>query len=138
MAKEAVKKTIDGRDFTFTLMGVSQGMRWAKRIQNNFGPIIARALAAAQSDELNGDQLAGVFESWSQSCSEQQYVDWAKELTETVLLDGRKINFEIDFQGELLLLHKVMIETIKVNFPDFLELVAKDGGLLKRLNLTKT
>jgi hypothetical protein len=137
MAREAIQKQINEKNFTFTLMGVSQGMRWAKRIQNSFGPIIARALAAAQAENLNGDQFAAVFESWAESCTESQYVEWAKELCETVLIEGRKINFETEFQGELLLLHKIMIETIKVNFPDFLELLEKDGGLLKRLQIAK-
>lgn len=107
---------IDGVEFNFSLMAVK--------------------------DMLEVESMIGsyIMQSKGGTPDHSTIYQIAKKVLHGALVDGHDLDFDTYFRGKLVLLHKAMLEGLKANAVDFLELLQSKGvsldSALKKANLS--
>lgn len=109
---------IDGITYQATQFSASKGLRMVHRVGKILGPSLSQ-LSGMKQDELEADKLGAAIQALFSNCTELEFQQTVKELLEGVTRDGKPINFDIDFSGELMHLFKVLMFVFKVQFGNF-------------------
>lgn len=133
--RKTITKDIDGINYEFGQMSATKALKWFKRLQDVLLPAIGKGLGAvSKGADIDGEALGSAFQTLSTSVSETQYDAWVKDLLEGVVRNNIAINFDIDFQGQILHLHKLLAAILEANFSDFLGVFkGKSAGLMSKL-----
>jgi hypothetical protein len=134
--REIGKKTIGNNEYQVSDWSPVKALRWQRRII----PRIAKAAALASGsfkgglDSLDGKSLAEAVDVIFDGLSENEFVEWTKELTEGVLFNGKPLAMESDFHGgNIMELNLLMAFVIQHQFRDFFQ--GANGALGKVLSL---
>lgn len=132
--KQPQNRQVNGKDLKIYYLGPSEQIRFIKFMMKTVGsPMGAlKDSDASIMDSKVDAKLIGLFmEKLVDSFDEEAIITWSKKLLTMVEVDGKKMNMEIDFQGELLFMFKVLKEVLEVNFGDFLSAGTGLLGLIK-------
>ena len=100
---------VKGRQITVTKFGAIEGWRLVHKISS----IIAPSLGFAAEDNYS-KAIGALFTN----CSESDFLSLLKQFSSVVLIDGKKVNFELDF-ADYQFAMAVVNEVIDYNFKEF-------------------
>lgn len=134
--REIGKKTIGSNEYQVSDWSPSKALKWQRRIV----PRIAKAAALASGslkggvDNLDGKVLAEAVDVVFDGLGESEFVDWAKELTDGVLVNGKPLIMDNDFHGgNIMELNLLMMFVVQHQFRDFFQ--GANGALGKALSV---
>lgn len=127
MAKELVKKNVDGSDYEFQIFGAKQSLKLLTRLSRM---ILEPMGAAAGSLEGEGPMIERVFGGKglamaAKALSDKLDQDEVLNLVETFcsypacLCDGKQFDFNTHYEGRLGHLFKVLKAALEVQYGDF-------------------
>jgi hypothetical protein len=113
-------KEINGHNYQCTQFSASKGLKMLHRLGKILGPSLS-SLAGMNSENLQADMLGSAIGSLFANCSEAEFETTVKELLTTTTIDGRAINFDLDFAGDLGSLFKLLAFVLKVQYGNFFD-----------------
>ncbi len=136
MSRKWRETTIDGQAYRVTQFGATEGLRVWTKLAKLIGPSIGKAFGGVKGGtalldaDVDPRAIGEAVEILVDQLDETEVVDFAKRLLAFTMIDGREVNFEIDFQGRMLVMLKVLQFVIEVNYSDFFDAL---GGRLARV-----
>lgn len=133
MACNDATKTINGREYYVVQMSPLKAIPVQLKLTKIFSGSIGKLGAAMKGDwgqqaTALGDAMASIFES----ASEEEIFTLIQTVVNTAKVDGKKIDFNRDFQGEYLSdVYKVFFWVLGVNFSSFFGASGLDGFLTR-------
>jgi hypothetical protein len=117
-------REIDGHNYEFYQLGAVKSLKILTRILKIIGEPIGLITGEATvkdflKTELNSDILGKALKALTDKLDEELVVNTIKELLEPVLCDGKRIQFDLHFQGRIGHLLKVVKAALEVNYKDF-------------------
>lgn len=136
MPKKLVTKTIQGRKFEFGQHTATRQLKLLARLNRILlGPLGALA-GDAETEVKLGDITEGKIDV-KEACAmladkmdEDIVVDTVKQLVEVTTIDGRPIDFDLDFQGEMAMLFEATYWSMEAQYGDFFAALKERVGLL--------
>lgn len=126
------ERNIDGIAYVCSQFPATKGLKMLHRV----GRFISGPLSALAGDlkpgqkvsalDMSTESLGKAIEAFFDSCDENTFENTVKDLLTSTTREGRPINFDIDFAGQLGHLMKVLAFVLEVNFKDFFSGI---GGL---------
>lgn len=134
--REIGKKTIGSNEYQVSDWSPFKALKWQRRII----PRIAKAAALISGsfkgglDNMDGKSLSEAVDVIFDGLSEADFVEWSKELTEGVLVNGKPLLIDSDFHGgNIMELNLLMAFVVQHQFRDFFQ--GANGVLGKALSL---
>lgn len=117
---------IDGKKYEFMLIPPLEALRIITRIIKRILPPLGGAFSGSNimdiANAIDGDiNIQAMTISIAQNLDENEVEETVKQLMDYVMIDGRKINFSVDFAGTLMHMMAVIAKAIEVNYSDFLD-----------------
>ncbi len=104
MPKETATKEIDGHQYVIGQLTTTRQLKLLARLNRILLEPIGNLTGGPDQEvslkDLNLD-IKGACKALADNLTEDAVVDTVKELLEPVLRDGKTINFDQDFQGEM-------------------------------------
>lgn len=126
------ERVIDGVTYVCSQFPATKGLKMLHRV----GRFISGPLSALAGDmkpgqkvtamDLSTETLGKAIQAFFESCDEATFENTVKDLLTSTTRDGKPVNFDIDFAGQLGHLMKVLAFVLEVNFKDFFSGI---GGL---------
>jgi len=121
---EMVEKEVDGTTYKIEQFPTSKAIKILTQLGNLLGPSLQDVMGGSGvKDKSEQSRFFGkaIGELLSRMDKEQN-VALAKQLVESCLRgEGAKINFELDFRGQLGHLLKLLVAVLEVNYSNFLD-----------------
>lgn len=138
MARELIKKEIDGKTYEFQQFGPKHALKILTKLSRICGEPLALAFTAMGSKDgekpegglldrkIDGKLLAAAVKALTDRLDEEEVIAIVMELTanDNVLCDGRRVVFDSHYQSGLGHMFKVLGTALEVQYGDFF------GGLL--------
>lgn len=131
MAREVVKKELDGHQYTIGQWPVQKSLRMFTRLTKLLGEPIAAFVMGAQASpgetksfmdkDLSSDTIAKAVHTLAERLDEELVVRTFEEITSEILCDGKPVVFNVHFMGRIGHLFKVSIAVLRVQYSDFLD-----------------
>ena len=129
MARETVKKIIGGNEYEFSQYGAKHALRTLLRLGKVMGRPFALGVAAVGEKPTNstsffdrgikGEVLAQALEALTNGTTDE-IMDLCTELSSRdVLCNGRQIDFNSHYEGNLGLMFKVVAAALEVQYGNF-------------------
>ena len=135
--RELASKTIDGKKYEFEQFGAKHSLRIMARLTKIMGEPLAMAIGALSNKEkgasaksildrqIDGDILGKAVKALVERLDEDTVIDLMEELTaKSTLCDGKKIDFNAHYTGDIGHLFKVAYAALEVQYGNFF------GGLI--------
>ncbi len=126
MAREALEKSIDGRKYQFTQYGAKEALKMLVRLSKIIGKPMALSYAALGekgadgSPQIKGDILAQAIDALMQNAHEDEVLDLCMKLaSKDCLCEGRQIDFNMHYEGQLPHMFKVIKAALEVQYGNF-------------------
>ena len=126
------ERVIDNVTYVCSQFPATKGLKMLHRV----GRFIAGPLSALAGDmkpgqkvttaDMSVDTIGKAVQAFFETCDEATFETTVKDLITSTTRDGKPINFDIDFAGQLGHLLKVLAFFLEVNFKDFFSGI---GGL---------
>lgn len=135
MAKEMVKRPIDGHDYEFSQMGAKQSLKTLVRLSKIIGKPIAMLAGAPGKGILDKDVSSETLAAAVGAMVEHLDGDETVELCEllcatTVMCDGKKVDFQTHYEGRLDHLFSVLSAALEVQYGNFFQgVIGRRGSL---------
>lgn len=117
---------IKGIKYEFCLIPPMDALKILTRLIKRTLPSVGGALAGnsikGMADALNTNvNLDSMAKYLADNLDEREVQDTVREILQHVRIQGRVINIELDFAGEIMAMLKVVYKALEVNFSDFIE-----------------
>lgn len=126
MARESLDRTIDGKNYLFTQYGAKEALKMLVRLSKIIGKPMALSYAALGakgadgSPEIKGDVLAQAIDALMQNAHEDDVLDICMKLSsKDCLCNGKQIDFNSHFEGQLPHMFKVIKAALEVQYGNF-------------------
>ncbi len=122
MPKEMIKKPIDGHEYLIGQLTTTKQLKLLARLNRVLlGPLGNLAGDTDKEIELSKMKfdVKAACEALAANLTEDVVVQIVVELMEPVMRDGKPIDFDTDFQGEMKHLFKVVGASMEAQFGDF-------------------
>lgn len=136
--REMVEKEIDGKTYSITQFTTKKSLKVLARLVGYCGEPVAMfmALSTESAKEMGPEKEAEIIQKAVKIlCDKMKDEDGVIDLVEilssgdTLLCDGKKVSFDIHYQGNLKHLFKVLVAVIEVQYANFLEEMVSKGGV---------
>lgn len=125
---ELKKKIIDGDQYEFTQFGAKKSLRILMKLSKIVGKPLAIAATMAKGPgsildkEVNPDLIGEAVGALTEKLDEDEVLDLLEELSsrDTVLCNGKKIDFNSHYENRLDHLFKVVAAALEVQYGNFL------------------
>jgi len=125
MANEPQSFEIDGHTFeVYPLMG-REALRLARRLSSYLSGILAIGASAQSEEDISVSDLQQGIEQFFRNCSEKEFEEFADKMYSKMTMDGRKLDKDWNtiFMGEMGLMFKSLMESVKIQFKDFFSIL---------------
>jgi len=135
--RELVKKTIGDHDYEFEQLGAKQALKTMVKLSKIVGKPLAMVVgdgnvAGSLSREISPDLLGAAVGAMVERLDEGETQALCELLTaEKCLCDGKKINFDMHYEGRLDHMFKVLAAALEVQYGNFF------SGLFATVNQAK-
>ena len=118
---------INGSRFETTQFSATKSLKMLHRLGKILGPSLSQ-LAGMNQGDIQADRIGAALGSLFSNCSENEFESTVKELLTTTTKDGRQINFDLDFAGDMGSLFKLLGFVLKVQYGNFLNAIPGEKG----------
>lgn len=138
MACKTEKKEINGHEYSCTQLPASEAIKIQLKLTNILGESLGSVLGAlvTKRDEDEDSSLKSALGSLGSKLDSQDFYDLFVKMINTCAKDGKRINFEQEFSGNILGAWEVFIFALQVNYRDFIDGLlskAQESELLQKL-----
>lgn len=125
------RQTIDGSVYSFSKFGAKESMRVLTRLFKIVGEPMSLAFTATQGGDpkqslmdrkMDPEIISKAVRTLAEKLDEDQVLDLIETLTATkALCDGKKIVFDLHYEGKLPHLFKVLVAALEVQYGNFFD-----------------
>lgn len=124
MARQLVEKYVDDESYQISQFATTESLKVLTRLSKILGPSFSVAMAGSKiSDPKAQTELFGkAVSELTSRLDEEEVIALIKKLIDCCLRgEGKKINFELDFQGRLGHLFKLLKAVLEVQYGNFFQ-----------------
>lgn len=123
--KKTEEKSIDGSTYAVSQFSATKSLKMFHRLGKMIGPAFGAltggaALGDVANANVSAESFGAAIKALFDACDETVFERTVKDLLETTTKDGKPINFDLDFSGNIGSLFKVLAFVLEVNYSDFL------------------
>lgn len=140
MSRELKSVQIGGEEYEFEQMATKPSLKLLIRISKIVGkPLVTIAGSVLGGDklldtELKPGMLAAAAESLFNGMDAEEVIQIIETLTATtVLCDGKKVDFNLHYEGRLEVLFKVLSTALEVQYGNFFGAILAINGVKKKV-----
>lgn len=127
MARELIKKIIDGSEYEFQQFGAKQSLKLLTRVLKIIGEPMALSVEAFEGEgklldrKISGKGLALAAKALTERLDQDEVVDLLTQFCShpACLCDGKQVEFNTHYEGRLGHLFKVFQAALEVQYQDF-------------------
>ena len=121
---ELAEKSVDGIKYEFQQFGAKESLKTLMRLSKILGKPIALALGSlgekVDFSNVKGDLLADAAQALTERLDQDEVLNLIQLLTaDKVLCEGKKVSFDLHYQGRLDHLFKVLGAALEVQYGNF-------------------
>lgn len=129
---------IKGKSYEFCLMPPAEALRILTRLIKRTLPSVGGAFSGGDlkgiTEAVNGAvNLDALAQNLASNLEEQEVEETVKAILKHVRVDGREININVEFPGEIMTMLAVVYKALEVNYADFFAgLKERFGAIIKK------
>lgn len=131
MSTEMISKEIDGHQYEFSQFGAKKSLKILFRLSKIIGKPLSLLMGSIGDDkgkrlmdrDLKMDTIGIAIEALTSNLDSDEAIALIQELTglDACLCDGKKINFDMHYEGKLPHLMKVLWAALEVQYGNFFD-----------------
>lgn len=143
MATEMIRKEIEGSTYEFSQFGAKKSLKVLMRLTKIVGKPLSLLVGSVEGDkskslldrDMKMDAIALAIEALTNSMDSDEVISLIQELTghEACMCDGKKINFDMHYEGRLPHLFKVLWAALEVQYGNFFDALSASPAFAKNL-----
>jgi len=124
VARQLVEKFVDDEKYQISQFGTTESLKVLTRLSKILGPSFSVAIAGSKIEDAKAQTeiLGKAVGELTSRLDEEEVINLIKKLVDCCLKgEGSKINFELDFQGRLGHLFKLVKAVLEVQYGNFFQ-----------------
>lgn len=123
--RDLITKEIDGHIWSIKQFGTTQSLQVLTKLTKLLGEPMTMLIALGEAEEGSINEmdeariLGQAVRALIEKLDETQHIALIKDLVNACLVDDRKVNFELDFRGNISTLFKVLYAVLEVQYGNF-------------------